>query len=77
MKNNKYYNNYNNYNNITLNPDFITGLSDAEGCFSIHIRRDKETSFIKNVGLEFTIKMLENETELLLMVKSFFDCGII
>lgn len=58
-----------------LNPNFITGLTDAEGCFSFRIWKDKRTKYKRNVRLEFTIKMLKNETELLSMVRSFFNCG--
>lgn len=60
-----------------LNPDFVTGLSDAEGCFSIRVWRDKRRKFKRNVQLDFKIKMFENETELLSMVRSFFNCGIL
>lgn len=24
-------------NNVVLNPDFVTGLTDAEGCFSVRV----------------------------------------
>jgi len=68
----------NNYNNdYILNPNFVTGLTDAEGCFFVHLRKDKRTKIKKNVQLQFTIKMLKNETELLNMIKSFFNCGIL
>jgi peptide deformylase len=66
-----------NKSNVVLNPNFITGLTDAEGCFSIRVFNNKRVKFKRNVQLEFTIKMLENETELLSMVKSFFNCGVL
>jgi len=62
-------------NYFKLNPDFITGLTDAEGCFSVYIRKYKRAKFKRNARIEFNIKMLENEIELLTMVKSFFNCG--
>jgi hypothetical protein len=71
-KDNKFTN-----NNVVLNPDFVTGLTDAEGCFLVHINKNKKAKFKLNVSLSFTIKMMENETELLYMVKSFFNCGIL
>lgn len=71
MKNNIYDNKF----NAVLNPYFLTGLTDAEACFSVAIKKDKRAKFGVNVGLEFTVKMLENETELLSMVESFFNCG--
>jgi hypothetical protein len=66
-----------NKSNVVLNPDFITGLTDAEGCFSIRVFNNKRVKFKINVQLGFTIKMLENETELLNMVKLFFNCGVL
>jgi hypothetical protein len=63
--------------NVVLNPDFVTGLTDAEACFSIVIRKDKRAKFGVNVGLRFQIQMLQNETELLNMVKFFFGCGVL
>jgi hypothetical protein len=65
-----------NKSNVVLNPDFVTGLTDAEGCFSIRVFNNKG-KFKRNVELGFTIKMLENETELLSMVKLFFNCGVL
>jgi len=62
-------------NNVVLNPDFVTGLTDAEGCFSVRVWKDKRIKFKRSVQLNFTIMMLENETELLSMVKSFFNCS--
>lgn len=66
-----------NMKNFKLNPNFITGLTDAEGCFSVVIRKDNRAKFKRNIGLRFQIKMLKNETELLNMVKSFFGCGVL
>lgn len=60
-----------------LKPDFVTGLTDAEGCFTVRIWENKRTKFKRNVQLDFKIKMLENETELLSMIRSFFNCGIL
>lgn len=60
-----------------LNPNFITGLTEAEGCFSIIKNKDDRIiSEIKlTIRLRFRITMLANEIELLNMVKSFFNCG--
>ena len=62
-------------NNSKLNPDFVTGLTDAEGCFSVNVYSSKTAKFKRRVELGFTIKMLDNETELLKMVETFFNCG--
>jgi hypothetical protein len=65
------------YNKAYLNMDpyFITGLTEAEGSFSIIKIKDKRAKYNTNVHLRFKITMLTNETELLTMVKSFFKCG--
>jgi hypothetical protein len=72
MENNEGGNNY----KVVLNPYFVTGLTDAEGCFSV-VRKINKVKFKNNVGLRFQIQMLENETELLNMVKLFFGCGVL
>jgi len=72
---NKFFKNMN--NKCILKPDFVTGLSDAERCSSVRVWENKRTKFKINVQLDFKIKMLENETELLYMVRSFFNCGIL
>jgi len=60
-----------------MDPNFVTGLTEAEGSFSIRKHKDNRAKFKSNVGLRFKITMLNDETELLNMIKSFFDCGFI
>jgi hypothetical protein len=69
----------NNLSNLTLklDPYFITGLTESEGSFSVFLHKDDKAKFKRNVGLRYKITMLENELELLKMVKSFFDCGVL
>jgi hypothetical protein len=64
-----------NIKEFKLNPNFITGLTEAEGCFSLSICKSKTAKFKRTAKLEFTIKMLNNETELLTLVELFFNCG--
>lgn len=64
-------------NNVILNPNFVTGLTDAEGCFTVRVWKDKIIKHKRSVQLKFRIMMLENEIELLSMIKSFFNCGSI
>ena len=64
-----------NLKDFKLNPNFITGLTEAEGCFSVSVYCSKTAKFKRKVKLEFTIKMLNNETALLKMVETFFNCG--
>lgn len=62
---------------FSLNPEFITGLTESEGSFSVSMHKDTRAKFKRNVGLRFKINMLSNELALLKMVKSFFDCGVL
>jgi hypothetical protein len=45
-----------------LSPDFVTGLTEAEGCFSVTKLKDPRAKFNMNIGLRFKITMLANET---------------
>jgi hypothetical protein len=69
--------NYNDNNNTKLNPDFVTGLTDAEGCFLILAPKNYKSKFKVYFSLKYKISMLDNEVELLKMVKSFFNCGVL
>jgi len=39
--------NHNKY--IELNPDFITNLTDAEGCFSVNVLKDNRAKNTRNI----------------------------
>jgi hypothetical protein len=39
--------NYNDKNDSKLDPNFVTGLTDAEWCFSVNVRKDKRAKFNK------------------------------
>lgn len=58
-----------------LNPDFVTGLVEAEGSFSITKHKDNRARQKMTIGLRFEISMLSNEIDLLFLVKDFFGCG--
>ena len=60
-----------------LNPDFVTGLTEAEGSFSITKHKDIIIKNKVNIGLRFKLTMLNNEIELLQGLKLFFNCGFI
>jgi hypothetical protein len=63
--------------NLCLDPYFVTGLTEAEGSFSVIKHKDIRALYKVNISLRFKITMLDNEFELLNMVKSFFNCGFI
>jgi len=60
-----------------LNPDFVTGLVEAEGSFSITKHKDDRARQKMTIGLRLEISMLSNEIELLYRVKDFFGCHTI
>jgi hypothetical protein len=63
--------------NIKLNPYFVTGLTEAEGCFSITKHKDNRAKNNISIGLRFKLTMLSNEMDLLQNLKLFFNCGVI
>jgi hypothetical protein len=63
--------------NIKLNPYFVTGLTEAEGCFSITKHKDNRAKNNITIGLRFKLTMLSNEMDLLQNLKLFFNCGVI
>ena len=60
-----------------LDPNFVTGLTEAEGSFSIIKCRDARAKFGMTIMLRFKITMLVNEIALLKDVKAFFGVGSI
>ena len=46
---------------LNINPDFITGLTDSEGSFSISTHKDTRAKFKRNVGLRFKITNIVNK----------------
>lgn len=60
-----------------LSEDYIFGLTDGEGSFTVYIRPPKKEHFAKNWRIEchYYVKMREDELPLLREVKKFFKCG--
>ena len=61
----------------TMDPYFITGLTEAEGSFSITKHKEAKTKYSMSIGLRFKITMLVNEKELIEKVKAYFGFGSI
>jgi len=64
-----------------LSSDYIVGLTDGEGSFSVFLhsprgKRARETQYYR-VECHFYIKMREDELPLLQKVKNFFGCGFL
>jgi hypothetical protein len=64
-------------NKSTLDPWFITGLVEGEGCFTVSFSFRKKL----NIGIEtrpsFSISLNQRDLDLLKEVHKFFDCGAI
>ncbi|MDO8565021.1 MAG: LAGLIDADG family homing endonuclease [bacterium] len=62
----------------SLTPDYIVGLVDGEGSFTVYIRDvDKEKQAIRRTVVEpkFYIKLIERDKDILYALKDFFKCG--
>ena len=60
-----------------LSPDYIVGLVDGEGSFTIYIRDPELTLKNRRVTVEpkFYIKLIEKDKEILDRLQQFFGCG--
>lgn len=59
--------------NSKLNPNYIVGLVDGEGCFCVSINR--KNSLKPEVRLLFEIELRADDKEILERVKETLDCG--
>ena len=63
-----------------LSPDYIVGLVDGEGSFTVYVRDPDSKKEVKRrvtVEPKFYIKLIERDKEILERVKRFFGCGSI
>lgn len=57
------------FNNIKLNPNFLSGFTDAEGCFHVSIVNKPELRVGKSVRTMFSISLHERDLALLIKIK--------
>jgi len=62
-------------NSASLNPFFVTGFADGEGCFWISISKDKGFNTGWRVRLYFEIHIHKKDQVLLEQIKNFYDVG--
>jgi hypothetical protein len=62
---------------MDLNPWYITGLVEGEGCFSVSLSIRKKLSVGIEVRPSFSISLNERNLSLLKAVHQFFGCGAI
>lgn len=60
--------------NSILNPNYIVGLVDGEGCFCVSINKRKDKSKLE-VQLLFEIELRADDKEILERVKETLGCG--
>lgn len=63
------------HNLYKLNPNWVTGFTDAEGCFSVII--DTSNSLKGKVRISFEINLHEKDKDILYKIQSFFGVGAI
>ena len=75
LKNNRFISNF--YVSGAIDPWFITGFTDAEGCFSLSILKTKRLKVGWVVNLNFQIELHQNDKSLLEQIQSYFCVGSI
>lgn len=61
----------------SLNPWFITGFTDGEGCFLIIVRKNRNLKIGWSVELRFQITLHEKDKTLLKFIQNYFCVGYI
>jgi len=64
--------------NIMLNHDYIVGLVDGEGSFTVYVRNPNlKKNLVRRVKAEprFYLKFIEKDKNILYELKKFFGCG--
>lgn len=63
---------------MKLTPEYIVGLVDGEGSFTIHVRDPDSFKKIKRrvkVEPRFYLKLIERDKKILYDLKTYFGCG--
>ena len=60
--------------NSKLNPNYIVGLVDGEGCFCVSFNKHKGNRLLE-VRLLFEIELREDDKEILELIKDSLGCG--
>lgn len=73
----QFYSNISSLDNskLTLEPWFITGFTDAEGCFLVIIRKSPKSLLGWQIEVNFTINLHARDLELLNLIKAYFGAG--
>lgn len=64
--------------NVKLTPDYIVGLVDGEGYFSVSVTIDRSQGWnCHNVKMVFGIELNEEDGKILYDIRDWFGCGIV
>ena len=61
-----------------INPNYIVGLVDGEGSFTVYMRNPDQAKVAKRrvtAEPKFYIKLVEKDKKILYQLKNFFGCG--
>ncbi len=62
---------------MNLEPQWIVGFVDGEGCFHVAIKRHPEMKLGFQVLPEFTVVQHESDAQVLYALKAHFGCGVV
>ncbi len=62
---------------MNLEPQWIVGFVDGEGCFHVAINRNEGMSTGYQVLPEFTVVQHERDVQVLYALKEHFGCGVV
>ena len=62
---------------MKLDPNWIVGFVDGEGCFFVGINPNPEMTCKYQVLPEFTVVQHQRDIRLLFALKEFFGCGVV
>ena len=62
---------------MKLEPNWVAGFVDGEGCFFVGVNRHKEMTAGFQVLPEFTVVQHERDIQVLHALKAYFGCGVV
>ena len=62
---------------MKLDPGWVTGFVDGEGCFHVGINQHPEMTTGYQVLPEFTVVQHQRDIQVLHALKAFFGCGVV
>ena len=65
------------YDSNVLNPHWIVGFIDGEGCFHVSVAKNSTMKLGYQVSLEFSITQHIRDRELMNKLVDFFGCGYV